>query len=366
MLALLAALALPLALLAAAPAHAAGRLTATFTSADNGSWWKGTFVVRNDNATAVTGWTLDFDLPAGVTLGSSYNGQATVTGRHVTAVNAYYNGTVQPHATTEPYSFWFVATGPIAAPTGCRINGDKCDGTADVPPGAPGTPQVTDTTAHTVALSWPAAAGGDFPVASYDVLAGSTVLGTATGTGTTLTGLTPATAYTLTVRARDSRGNTGPAGPAVTARTVDPASDTVPPTAPTALHSTAVTSGSVALAWTAATDNQRVAAYDVYQGAALVQTVTGTAATVTGLSPATAYTFGVRARDAADNASPASAPSPSPPPTWSARASTPGSATSPSGASTAGSTSSRTSTPRAAPPSSTWSTTPSRTSTRPT
>ncbi|MEV6212815.1 glycosyl hydrolase family 18 protein [Kitasatospora sp. NPDC051914] len=303
--ALLAVLALPLALLAAAPAHAAGRLTAAFTSADNGSWWKGTFVVRNDNAAAVTGWTLEFDLPAGVTISSSYNGQATVTGRHVTAVNAYYNGTVQPHATTEPYSFWFVANGPIGTPTGCRINGDKCDGTADVPPGAPGTPQVTDTTAHTAALSWPAATAGDFPVASYEVLNGSTVLGTSATTSATLTGLTPATAYALTVRAKDSRGNTGPLSPAVTARTVDPASDTVPPTAPTALRSTAVTSSSVALAWTAATDNQRVAAYDVYRDGTLAQTVTGTTATVGGLSPATAYGFTVRARDAADNSSPA-------------------------------------------------------------
>ncbi|GJF32049.1 chitinase [Kitasatospora sp. NE20-6] len=307
-LALLAALALPIALLAAAPAHAVGRLTAAFTSADNGSWWKGTLVVRNDNATAVTGWTLEFDLPAGVTIGSSYNGQATVTGRHVTAVNAYYNGTVQPHATTEPYSFWFVATGPIAAPTGCRINGDKCDGTPDVPPGAPGAPQVTGSTAHTLALSWPAAAGGDFPVASYDVLSGSTVLGSSTTTSATLTGLAPATAYTLTVRARDGRGNTGPLSPAVTARTVDPATDTVPPTAPGGLRTTAVTSSSITLAWTAATDDQRVAAYDVYRGGTLAQTVTGTTATVTGLSPSTTYTFTVRARDAADNASPASAP----------------------------------------------------------
>ncbi|MEV4614594.1 glycosyl hydrolase family 18 protein [Kitasatospora sp. NPDC049258] len=308
LLALLASLVLPLALLAATPAHAAGKLTAAFTSADNGSWWKGTFVVRNDNAAAVTGWTLEFDLPAGVTISSSYNGTATVGGRHVTAVNAYYNGTVQPHATTEPYSFWFVATGPISAPVNCRINGDRCDGTADVLPGPPGTPQVTGATAHTLALSWPAAAAGDFPVASYEVLSGTTVLATTATTAVTVTGLTPATGYSLSVRAKDTRGNTGPAGPAVAARTVDPATDPTPPTAPGALRSTAVTSSSVTLAWNAATDNQGVAGYDLYQDGAPVQTVTATTATATGLSPATAYTFTVRARDAADNASPASAP----------------------------------------------------------
>ncbi|GAA2751553.1 glycosyl hydrolase family 18 protein [Kitasatospora cinereorecta] len=308
LLALLATLALPFTLLTAAPAHAAGSLTAAFTSADNGSWWKGTYVVRNDSASAVTGWTLEFDLPAGVTVSNSYNGQATVTGRHVSATNAYYNGTVQPHATTEPYSFWFVATGPIGAPLNCRINGDKCDGSPDVPPGAPAAPTVVDTTAHTVSLSWGAATAGDFPVTSYEVLSGSTVLATATTTAVTVTGLTPATTYALSVRAKDSRGNTGPASPPVTARTVDPASDTVPPSTPGHLRSTAVTSTTVSLTWDAATDNQRVAAYDLYQGATLVRTVTTTGATVDQLSPATAYTFTVRARDAADNASAASAP----------------------------------------------------------
>ncbi|MEV4560296.1 glycosyl hydrolase family 18 protein [Kitasatospora sp. NPDC049285] len=305
-MALLATLALPLALLTATPAHAADKLTASFTSADNGSWWKGTYIVKNAGATAVTGWTLEFDLPPGVTISGSYNGQTTVTGSHVSATNAYYNATVQPNSTTEPYSFWFIGNGPIAAPTNCRVNGDKCDGTADVPPGAPGAPQLVSATAHSLALSWTAAAKGDFPVASYDVVSGSTVLGTATGTSTTLTGLTPATAYSLTVRAKDTRGNTGPVSGALSASTVDPASDTVPPTAPGNLRSTAVTSTSVALAWNAATDNKGVAAYDVYQGATLVQTVTTTAATVVQLSPATAYTFTVKARDAADNASPAS------------------------------------------------------------
>ncbi|MFC8454732.1 glycosyl hydrolase family 18 protein [Kitasatospora sp. NPDC057223] len=310
LLSLLTALLLPLAAITvlAAPAHAAGKLTAVFTSADNGSWWKGSYIVHNDNAAAVSGWTLEFDLPAGVTVSGSYNGDATVNGRHVTAKNAYYNASVAAHGTTEPYSFWFVAAGPIGAPTGCRINGDKCDGSADVLPTAPGTPKVTESTAHTLALSWPAATAGDFPVASYEVVNGSAVLATSTSTGVLVSGLTPATSYTLAVRAKDTRGNTGPQSAAVTASTVDPATDTVVPTAPTALHSTAVTSASVALAWTAATDNQRISAYDVYQGGVLVQTVPGTtlAATVGGLSPSTAYTFTVKARDPADNASPAS------------------------------------------------------------
>ncbi|MFI6157948.1 glycosyl hydrolase family 18 protein [Kitasatospora sp. NPDC051170] len=311
-LALLSVLLLPLAVLTAlaAPANAAGKLTATFTTADNGSWWQGTYIVHNDNAAAVSGWTLEFDLPSGVTMGNTYNGTATVSGSHVTAVAAFYNSTVNAHSTTEPYSFWFVGNGPVSAPLNCRINGDKCDGTPDVPPGAPGAPTVTESTAHTLALSWPAAKGGDFPVASYDVLNGAAVVASATGTSTVVTGLTPATSYTLTVRAKDGRGNTGPLSAPVTASTFDPSSDKVPPTAPPNLRATKVGSSDVTLAWDAATDNVRVAAYDVYQGSALVATVTGgtLTASVGSLSPSTTYTFTVQARDPADNTSPASAP----------------------------------------------------------
>ncbi|MFE4519677.1 glycosyl hydrolase family 18 protein [Kitasatospora sp. NPDC056783] len=312
LLALLSVLLLPLAALTAlaTPANAAGKLTAAFTTANNGSWWQGTYIVHNDNATAVSGWTLEFDLPAGVTIGNSYNGTATVNGQHVTATAAFYNSTVNAHSTTEPYSFWFVGNGPVSTPLNCRINGDKCDGTPDVPPSAPGTPTVTESTAHTLALKWSAATGGDFPVASYDVLNGSTVIASSPTTGALATGLTPATSYTLTVRAKDSRGNTGPLSASVTASTFDPSTDTQPPTAPTNLRATAVSSSDVTLAWNAATDNVRVAAYDVYQGGTLVTTVTGSTltATVGSLSPSTTYTFTVKARDPADNASPASAP----------------------------------------------------------
>ncbi|MEU1071374.1 MULTISPECIES: glycosyl hydrolase family 18 protein [unclassified Streptomyces] len=312
LLALLGALLLPVALLtglAATPAHAASGLTASFAGQDNGSWWKGTYVIRNTTSSPVTGWTLEFDLPPGVSLSGHYNGEATVSGRHVTVRNAYYNATVKAGSTTEPYSYWFVASGPVGTPGACTVNGDKCDGTPDVPPSAPGAPSVTSVTAHTVSLAWAAANGGDHPVASYDVLSGGTVVATATAPSATVTGLTPATAYSFAVRARDTRGNAGPQSAAVTATTTDPASDPDPPTAPTALRPTGRTSTGVSLAWNASNDNVGVAAYDVYRDGELSQTLPATAltATVAGLTPATTYTFTVRARDAADNASPASA-----------------------------------------------------------
>jgi mannan endo-1,4-beta-mannosidase len=72
-----------------------------------------------------------------------------------------------------------------------------------------------------------------------------------------------------------------------------------------------VTDTSVTLAWSAATDDVGVTGYDVVRvdGGAettVAASATGTA-TVTGLTPGTAYSFAVRARDAAGNRSARSA-----------------------------------------------------------
>ncbi|WP_431677941.1 carbohydrate binding domain-containing protein [Kitasatospora sp. KL5] len=82
--------------------------------------------------------------------------------------------------------------------------------------------------------------------------------------------------------------------------------DTQAPTAPGGLASTGKTSSTVSLSWNASTDNVGVAGYDVYSGANVVASSTGTSATVTGLAASTAYTFTVKARDAAGNTSAAS------------------------------------------------------------
>ncbi|MEV6497912.1 carbohydrate binding domain-containing protein [Streptomyces prunicolor] len=82
--------------------------------------------------------------------------------------------------------------------------------------------------------------------------------------------------------------------------------DTQAPTAPTGLTSTAKTSSTVSLSWGTSTDNVGVTAYDIYSGSNQVLSVSGTSGTVTGLAASTAYTFTVKARDAAGNSSAAS------------------------------------------------------------
>ena len=78
--------------------------------------------------------------------------------------------------------------------------------------------------------------------------------------------------------------------------------DTTAPSTPT-LSASGTTQTSTNLAWTAATDNVGVTGYDVYRGTTLLTTVTGTTYTASGLTASTAYTFTVRAKDAAGNVS---------------------------------------------------------------
>ncbi|NEW09767.1 fibronectin type III domain-containing protein [Paenibacillus sp. SYP-B3998] len=79
--------------------------------------------------------------------------------------------------------------------------------------------------------------------------------------------------------------------------------DTQAPSVPTNLTVMGKTSSSVSLTWNASTDNTGVTGYEVYNGSTLAATVPGTSATVSGLSPNTAYAFKVKAKDAAGNAS---------------------------------------------------------------
>ncbi|GAA4991320.1 cellulose binding domain-containing protein [Kitasatospora paranensis] len=83
--------------------------------------------------------------------------------------------------------------------------------------------------------------------------------------------------------------------------------DTTAPTTPTGLKVTGTGVGSISLAWSAATDNQAVAGYHLWESGAVVATVTGTGASLTGLLQGSAHTVGVSAFDATGNESPVSA-----------------------------------------------------------
>ncbi|WP_033221818.1 cellulase family glycosylhydrolase [Kitasatospora phosalacinea] len=83
--------------------------------------------------------------------------------------------------------------------------------------------------------------------------------------------------------------------------------DVQAPSVPGGLTVSGTTAGSVSLSWTASTDNTAVTGYDVYRNGTKVGSATSTSYTDSGLSAATAYSYTVRAKDAAGNVSAASA-----------------------------------------------------------
>ncbi|WP_174819871.1 fibronectin type III domain-containing protein [Paenibacillus koleovorans] len=79
--------------------------------------------------------------------------------------------------------------------------------------------------------------------------------------------------------------------------------DTQSPTAPTGLTANAVSSSQINLAWGASTDNVGVTGYRIYRGGSPIGTTAGTSYSDTGLTASTAYSYTVRAYDAATNES---------------------------------------------------------------
>lgn len=170
-------------------------------------------------------------------------------------------------------------------------------------PSVPGNARSTGVTANSVTLAWNASTD-NVGVTGYNVYHGSNLATSVTGTTATISGLTAGTSYTFTIKAKDAAGNLSAASNIVNvSTTTQPGGDTQAPTAPTNLASTAQTTSSITLSWAASTDNVGVTGYDVYNGAALATSVTGTTATISGLATDTSYTFTVKAKDAAGNGS---------------------------------------------------------------
>src|SRR3989441_869721 len=133
----------------------------------------------------------------------------------------------------------------------------------------------------------------------------------------TLTGLQATTTYHYRVKSRDAAGNLATSAD-FTLTTLIAVPDLTPPSVPTNLGTSAVSSSQMNLSWTASTDNVGVAGYNIYRGGSQIATTSLTSYSDTGLSPATAYVYQVSAFDAAGNVSaqsaPASAATLSPPP----------------------------------------------------
>ena len=190
-------------------------------------------------------------------------------------------------------------------------------------PTAPTGLAVASATQTSISIRW-GASSDNVGVAGYGIYVGTSRIGSVAGTSATITGFSCGRTYTLGVDAADAAGNRS-ARATVTASTSacatsppppppppaptpppppPPAGDTQAPTAPGGLQ-VAASRTSLALRWTASTDDVGVVGYRVYRGSTHVGTTAGTSATLGGLRCGTWYRVSVRAVDDAGNVSPA-------------------------------------------------------------
>jgi chitodextrinase/glucose/arabinose dehydrogenase len=156
--------------------------------------------------------------------GTDKIGESTTTTFAVTGLTAgtAYGFTVKAKdaaGNVSPASSTHTVTTAAPAPTG--------DTQA---PTAPANLTSANVTQTGLTLNW-SAATDNVGVTGYEVYRGTTLIGTATGTSFTVTGLTAGTAYGFTVKAKDAAGNTSPSSSSHTVTT--PSNSTTPPPPPT-------------------------------------------------------------------------------------------------------------------------------------
>lgn len=183
--------------------------------------------------------------------------------------------------------------------------------TQGIAPNAPTGLTLTEATSNSFELTWNGSTIGSPPIsyqAAFKTVSGSayTNFGTAiSGTTEAITGLQPATAYTMHVTAIGSGG---------TAISVDVSGTTlsaagVAPNAPTALTTSSLANNSLVLSWTASSAGSTPINYTVFASKhnlnAWVQigaAGTSVSRTIPGLNPNTSYDFYVQASNSAGTA----------------------------------------------------------------
>ena len=170
-------------------------------------------------------------------------------------------------------------------------------------PTAPTSLTFAGVTESSVSLSWDASTD-NVAVTGYEIYIDGVLQTTVSGSdhSYTVTGLTASTTYNFYVKAIDAAYNMSEASNTISA-TTSISTDTEAPSTPLGLTVGNATPSSIVLSWSASTDNVGVIGYNVYVDGSLYNTVSGTTATVSGLTPKTTYSFYVLAKDAAKNIS---------------------------------------------------------------
>lgn len=230
------------------------------------------------------------DITTLITAGTTYSVKIVKTG---STLQAYRNGTLVATATDSTFTGGKVGFGTLN-------DGASYDNLVVT------VPQAAAPTFSPAAGTYTAAQA----VTISSTTSGASIRYTTNGTApTSTTGTVYSTPVTInsSVTLKAIAYKTGLADSTVTSGvyTIN-LSDTQAPTAPTGLTGVAVSSSQINLGWAASTDNVGVTNYLVYRGATQVGTPTGTTFSDTGLTASTSYTYTVKAKDAANNLSPAS------------------------------------------------------------
>ena len=231
----------------------------------------------DDGDAAITAYTVTSS-PGGIVRTTSGSARSTT-------VSGLTNGTAYTFTVTARNS---VGTGPASAPA--------APVTPSAPPGAPRDATATAGNGQATVRWSPPSSNGGSAITGYRVTStpgGRTANVGGSATSATVTGLTNGTAYTFTVVATNV-GGTGPASGATA-----PVTPSSSPGAPTGLSTTAGDT-SVTVRWSppTSTGGSTITGYTVTAspgGRTASTGGSGRAATVTGLTNGTAYTFTVRA-----------------------------------------------------------------------
>ncbi|MFJ3643447.1 cellulose binding domain-containing protein [Streptomyces sp. NPDC090108] len=182
------------AVLLAGTANAAGVNAAYTKTSDWQTGYTAQYVVTNNSTGTEKAWSLEFDLPQGARLGSLWNGEADVSGRHVTVRPAKWD--TDGLAPGRSVTLGFVVDGS-GDPTGCRVDGQQCSaegGSTPEPSGRPTTapspaptqstaPAPTSSTGTGGAGSGTTASAGFAPYVDTSLYPAFDLLGAADATG---------------------------------------------------------------------------------------------------------------------------------------------------------------------------------------
>jgi chitodextrinase len=170
-----------------------------------------------------------------------------------------------------------------------------------IPPSTPTNLAANVASLSEIDLSW-SASTDNVAVVGYQIFRNTTKIATTASPSFADKTVIPGVQYTYAVTAFDAAGNISAQSSPVVAETSS-VPDTTPPSVPTNLQSSNVTSSSLTVTWSASTDNVGVAGYQIFRNGAEVGATSTTSYADTGLVASTTYVYTVAAYDASGNVS---------------------------------------------------------------